>query len=125
MHINNISQKISSISDVMSRFGNTVDKNTLISIYYAHINSYLTYMIPIWGNATTQTLITSLQVIQNQALRSLFRTDYFANGMSTDEIRKKHCILFIRQNIKYFTALLAFKIKKGLIKNDIVLNTIG
>lgn len=124
-HINSICSKISSIAGVMNRLGNTVDKNTLISLYYAHVNSHISYMSPLWGNAATDTLLNSLQVVQNQALRSLFRVDYYANGLGTEEIRNKHKILSIRQNIQYNTATLAFKIKNGQIKSNIQLNEIN
>lgn len=104
-HVNNICSKISSISGVVNLFGNAVDKNTLKSIYYAHVNSHLSYMAPVWGITSTDALLNALQVAQNQSLRSLFRDDYYANGLSTDEIRKKHNILSIRQNIQYNTTL--------------------
>lgn len=124
-HINNVCSKISSISGVINRIGNAVDSGTLKSIYYAHVNSHLAYLTPVWGNAATEVLLNALQVAQNQSLRSLFRTDYYANGLSTVEIRKKHKILSVRQNIKYNTAMLAFKIKNGLIKSDIQLNLVN
>lgn len=124
-HIKHIASKISSIAGVFGRIGNNVDKKTLISIYYAYVNSHLTYMSPIWGNSTTQILINTLQVIQNQALRAIFRTDYYANGISTDKIRQKYKILSVHQNIKYNTTMLAFKIKKGMIKSDVQLNLVN
>lgn len=124
-HVNNICSKISSMAGVINRLGNSVNKNTLLSIYYAHVNSHISYLSPIWGNAATDMLLNSLQVVQNQALRSLFRIDYYSNGLSTDEIRNKHKILSIRQNIQYNTAMLAFKVKKGLIKSNIQLNLIN
>lgn len=74
-HINTICSKISSISGVLNRMGNTVDRSTLTSIYYAHVNSHLSYVAPVWGFAATDTLLNSLQVAQNQSLRSLFRSD--------------------------------------------------
>lgn len=107
----------------MNRFGNSVDKTTLISVYYAHVNSHLTYMMPIWGYSASQHLIKSLQVAQNQSLRSLFRSDYYSNGLSTEQIREKYKILSVSQNLTYNTALLGFKIKRGLIKNDVQINT--
>lgn len=122
-HVNSVCKKISSIPGVMNRFGNSVDKSTLNSIYYAHVNSHISYLLPIWGNSTTQNLLNSLQVSQNQAIRSLFRRDYFAHGLSTQQIREKYNILSIQQNVRYGMALLAFRIKRGLIKNDIQLNT--
>lgn len=108
--------KISSISGVVNRIGNVVDKNTLKSIYYAHVNSHLSYMAPICGFAATEALLNALQVAQNQSLRSLFRVYYYANGLSTEEIRK---------NIQCNTAILAYFIKNNIIKTNIQLNLIN
>lgn len=124
-HINTICSKISSISGVLNRMGNTVDRSTLTSIYYAHVNSHLSYVAPIWGFAATDTLLNSLQVAQNQSLRSLFRSDYYANGLSTDDIRKKYAILSVRQNIRYNTAMLAYKMRNSLVKTDVQINLIN
>lgn len=124
-HVNYICSKISSISGVVNRLGNEVDKSTLKSIYYAHVNSHLSYMAPVWGIASTDAILNTLQVAQNQSLRSLFRVEYYANGLSTDEIRKKHNILSVRQNIQYNTAMLAYSIKNNLIKTNIQLNLIN
>lgn len=124
-HIDRICSKISSVAGVFNRIGNNVDKTTLIFIYYAHVNSHLSYMSPIWGNSATQLLTNALHVIQNQAIRAIFRNDYYAIGLSTDEIRKKYNILTVAQSVKFNTAMLAFKIKKGIIKSNIELNIVG
>lgn len=124
-HINKICSKISSISGVIGRIGNAVNKTTLISIYYAHVNSHLSYLAPVWGNAATDILLNALQVAQNQALRSLFRIDYYANGLCTEDIRKKHNILSVKLNIRYNTAMLAYKIKNNLIKTNIQIDLVN
>lgn len=91
----------------------------------SQINSHLSYLAPVWENSATDILLNSLQVVQNQALRTLFRIDYYANGLSTDEIGKKPKILSVRQNIRYNTAMLAYKVKRGQIKTNIEINTIN
>lgn len=125
VHIKTITSKISSIAGIMKRFGKNVDGKTLISMYHAYVNSHISYMSPVWGNSATQIHINNVQVAQNQALRSIFRKDYYVEGLSTEEIRVKYNLLSVRQNVQYNTALLAFKIKRGLIKTDIQINTIN
>lgn len=109
----------------MNRIGNSVDKTTLISMYYAYVNSHISNLIPIWGHSATESLLNALQVAQNQALRALFRADYYANGLGTRDIRGKYNILSVRQNINYNTAMLAYKIKNNLLKTNILMNTVN
>lgn len=124
-HISKISTKMSRISGVVNRLGNNVNRKFLISIYYAHIQSHLSYMSPIWGHAATNYQINALQISQNQAIRSIFREQYYAQKMSTADIRKSHRIFSVQQIIKYDTATLAYKTKKKLIKTDITLNPVS
>lgn len=119
MHIDKISTKINRISGVIHRIGNTVDTSTLKSIYYAHVHSHLAYMSPIWGQSATEYLLNTIQVIQNNAIRSIFRKEYYAFGLSTNQIRTKFNILNVRQISKYETAILAYKINKKIIKTNI------
>lgn len=129
LHWNNqiakISTKMSRIAGVMSRLGNNVNKKFLISIYFAHIHSHLSYMSPIWGHSATDYQINTLQVAHNNAIRSIFREQYHAHKLSTSEIRNAHGIFSVRQIIKYDTATLGFKIEKKLIKTDIKINHIA
>lgn len=121
-HISKISIKMSRMSGVLSRLGNNVDKKFLTSIYYSHIQSHISYMSPIWGHSATDSQISALQVAQNNALRSIYRNQYYACGLSTTQIRKSHGIFSVRQLIKYNTAILAFKVEKKLIKSNITIN---
>lgn len=118
-HIDKIATKINRISGVIHRIGNTVDTTTLTSIYYAHVHSHLSYMSPIWGQSATENLLNTIQVVQNNAIRSIFRREYYASGLSTNQIKTKFNILNVRQISKYETAILAYKIDKKLIKTNI------
>lgn len=121
LHVKKVESKVSRMTGVLHRLGNSVYKSTLISIYYSHVYSHLIFMAPIWGNSTNENNLSTLQVIQNNALRTIFRTDYYANGLSTNEIKKKYCLLNIKQIVKYETAMLAYKVRCDLFKSDIKL----
>lgn len=123
LQIEKIAKKINRISGVIHRIGNSVNTNTLTSIYYAHIHSHLTYMSPIWGHSVPDALLRSIQTAQNNAIRSIFRREYYALGLSTNQIRKNFKIFDVRQIVKYETAMLAYKINNKRIKTDI--NTIA
>lgn len=120
-----ITSKMSRIAGVMSRIGNNVNKQFLISIYYSHIHSHISYMSSIWGHSSTEYLIDSIQVAQNNAIRSIFRNEYYAHALTTNEIRKKYNILSVRQVIKFNTSCLAYKITHRLMKSDIVITTVA
>lgn len=122
LQISKICSKISKLSGVMNRLGNSVNNRFLTAIYYAHIHRHISYMSPIWGHSATEQQIATLQVAQNNAIRSVFRPEYYAQGLSTCEIRQTHNIFSVRQLIKYDTAVLAFKIDRKLIKTNIVIN---
>lgn len=76
-------------------------------------------MSPIWGYSSTENLLNTLQTVQNNAIRSIFRHEYYALGLSTNQIRSKFGILNVRQVAKYEMAMLAFKINKKIIKTNI------
>lgn len=76
-------------------------------------------MSPIWGQSATRFQLDAIQVAQNNAIRSIFRNDYYAMGLTTDQIRANQKTLNVKQITKYETAILAFKIQKKLIKNNI------
>lgn len=122
LQISKICTKMSRIAGVMGRLGNNVHNQFLTSIYYAHIQSHISYMSPIWGHSLTEQQTASLQVAQNNAIRSIFRKEYYGHGLSTIQIRRTHNIFTVRQVIKYNTAVLAFKIDKKIIKTDLVIN---
>lgn len=77
-------------------------------------------MSPIWGTSATANEIKSLQTAQNNSLRSIFRADYYRLNLSTADIRKKYNLFDVKQIIDFDTALLAFKIKRNLIKCDLL-----
>lgn len=123
LQLEKIAKKINRISGVIHRIRNSVNTNTLTPIYYAHIHSHLTYMSPIWGHSVPDSLLRSIQTVQNNAIRSIFRREYYALGLSTNQIRKNFKIFDVRQIIRYETAMLAYKINNKLFKTDI--NTIA
>lgn len=55
-------------------------------------------------------------------MRAIFRHDYYADSLETDQIRIKYGILSVGEIVAYDTAILAYRIKNNLIKNDVELN---
>ena len=55
-HIEYISQKISKACGALSKIRHCVDIETLKTVYYALVHSYLSYGIVVWGNASESIL---------------------------------------------------------------------
>lgn len=66
-----------------------------------------------------------LQTSQNRAIRSIFREQYYAHGLSTEQIRNVYGILSVRRIIKFNTATHAYKTENNLIKTDIAIHHTG
>ena len=67
-----LSTKLSRSAGIFSKLRYYVSKDMLIKVYHALFNSHLQYAILCWGNATA-TLINRLQVLQNRAIRNMFK----------------------------------------------------
>ena len=69
-HINKVKLKISRILGILYKIRHKLNKSSLLSVYYALIQSRLTYCLKLWGSAD-KTKINPLQVIQNRFVRLL------------------------------------------------------
>ena len=67
-HVDYICNKISKVCGALSKLRHCVGIDTLKTIYYALVNSYLRYGILIWGNAS-HTVLHPLNVLNNRVLR--------------------------------------------------------
>uniref|UniRef100_A0A1B6LNH8 Reverse transcriptase domain-containing protein n=1 Tax=Graphocephala atropunctata TaxID=36148 RepID=A0A1B6LNH8_9HEMI len=73
-HIQKVANKISTGLYVLRRMSFLCSLNTLKSIYYAHINSHLTYGLAIYGGTTKNNLDLILR-LQKQAIRIMLKLD--------------------------------------------------
>lgn len=115
-HINNIIKKAAPLIGVLRRLNRCTPPHLLRTIYFSHIHSRLSYLSPIWGSSAASYKLNDLQVLQNNAIRSIFNIDYYINNICTRDILKKYKILNITQLIDYNTTILYHKIKSKLTK---------
>ena len=66
--IEHVCKKISKACGALAKTRHFVGEDTLVSIYYALINSYVRYGAVAWGNATTEVL-QPLRSLINRALK--------------------------------------------------------
>lgn len=69
----------------------------LMSLYFSFVHSHISYCITSWGNTYT-THLTSVQTIQNQAIRILTSSPYLSNAKS---LLHENNILTVSELVKY------------------------
>ena len=80
---------------LLKRGKNMLKTFTLVSIYYAHIHSHLKYGTLIWGSMLTQSQLTKLQKLQNQALKTInpnLPVEDSYQDLKIPDIRKLICL---------------------------------
>ena len=75
-HIEHLTTKLSRNAGIFSKLRYYVNEEVLIKTYHALFNSHLQYAILCWGT-TTQTNLNRLQVLQNRAVRNMFKAPRF------------------------------------------------
>ena len=111
LQFDHVSKKINKNIGVMKHIKSCVPKESLIMVYRTLVEPYFRYCKSVWGNCG-QTLLNKLQALQNRAARVV-------NGVSFDEAEKNSLLkslgwLNIRQLIYYDSALLMFKVSRGI-----------
>ena len=77
-HVEHIEKKLCFASAVLWKLKNFLPQDVKKKIYFALFQSHLNYMSPIYGSAC-DTVIKSLQIIQNRTLRNIFGLDRMEN----------------------------------------------
>ena len=119
-HIENIKTKCQSrlnIIKIISHRSWKIRKDTIVATYYALVRSIIDYMAFCFGCVCKSNLL-QLQIIQNSAIRSIFKPPFRTNLI---ELAKKHEIVEIHDRL-----LLLFDkyIRKNVInKNPLVMQT--
>lgn len=119
-HVEMVYKKCVSMTYALKRSRSVLTEKLAYRLYYAHIFSHLIYLNPLW-NITTEYNLNRLFVLQKKCLRIIQRKDLFAPSSSLFSYK----VLPLPVINNYHLLILAFKIKKGLIKNNIVLRYIN
>lgn len=115
--ISQLTKKISPMVGILSRLKWNLPTDVLLMVYFAHVHSHLSDTPQILSTAS-ESDINSLQVLQNRALKHVFKLplrcptlELFGNYAST--------ILPVRGIIRYATSTFIHKIVLGTIKSDL------
>ena len=85
-HIDKLLLKIKQNSNLLKVSPKFLNKQSLLSIYFAHIYSHLNYRSLVWGNMATKSQINRLQQVQNKCVsytmnKKLLTTDFKLNKL--------------------------------------------
>ena len=117
-HVEKIANTISPYIGILRRLRYYVDYKTLLLIYYAHIESHLTYVLPVWG-AAPDTYLNILKVLQNKSIKIIHRKPLMT---PTAQLYSEK-ILSLHQKYIYESIFYIHKIKHSLLKSNSMLTT--
>ena len=109
-HIAKVLLRTSSFVGMLRRLRSILPKTMLWQIYYAHIHSHLTYLLPVWSSASQERLM-SLQRVQNKAVKSILNLPYLTSSVS---LYSTKFLPFTKLTI-YESILFIVKIVRGLV----------
>ena len=118
-HIEYICKKISKGCGSLAKIRHSAHIDTLISVYYALVYSYIRYGITSWGNASSTTL-QPLVSLTTRAVRIMTFAPY--GNIDVDSIYKYLDILQIPQVIKLETGKFLFKSHNDLLPTENIAN---
>ena len=116
-HINHVKSKILPIIGILKRLKYVLPVVIKKQIYHAFIQSHLNYINIIWGS-TSQTHINCIKVLQNFAIKHIYKLNYLEPTVNVykksklpnfDTLRKINLVIFL------------YKLKNNLIKSDLSL----
>ena len=111
-HIDYICKKITKACGYFSKLRHCVSIDTLISVYYALVHSYLRYGITSWGCASSTTLQPLVSLV-NRIVRIMTFAPF--GNIDVDEIYKYLDIPRVQDTISIETGKFIFKREKGLL----------
>jgi hypothetical protein len=109
--VEHISKKVTSGLAILRRLRDTVEFNTLITIYQSIIQPYCDYCAQVWG-CLGKTLAAKVQKLQNRAFRIITRENYTTR--STD-ILNKLGILNLEKRRMQQLSIFMYKVKNRLV----------
>ena len=101
-------KKLTSRINILTKVAQIADFKTRKMIANGIIMSTIIYIIQAWGNCS-ETLLSSIQVIQNKAARLVCKADIYTPTLT---LLKTCGWLSVRQLVVYHGLLLLFKIRK-------------
>jgi hypothetical protein len=109
-HINKVASTISPFIGNLRRVRRLLPLHILKNLYFAHVHSHLSYLLPLWGLG--QSRMSHLQVLQNKAIKTIKFLPFRTSSVSL----YNNGLLPLGKLAKYESILLIVKIIKGLLR---------
>lgn len=115
-HVEFLSRQLRPLLGILYKTRSIIPRNVSLMIYHSMIHSRLSYMIELWGAASASRW-TSIQILQNRALRCIFDLPYLTPRI---HIYKDVCprILPVRALYEFHVSKFLFKARNGLILTE-------
>ena len=113
-HVDFVKSKVLPMTFAIKRIRHLINQKTANQIYFAHINSHLLYMNPIW-NVAKNSIIETLAVAQRKCLRIILNKYSFSPNIELYSEK----FLPLKVMNEYNLLVLAFKIHHNLIRNNV------
>ena len=116
-HINYVKSKIIPIIGIMKRLKFILPVSIKKQIYHAFVQSHINYLSILWGSAA-KTHLQCIKVLQNQAIKCIYKLHYLESTDNTYKIAKLPNFDTIR---KTSLAIFLFKLQNNMIKSELSL----
>ena len=117
-HVDYISGKISKACGALSKIWHCVDIDTLKTVYYALVNSYLRYGIVTWGTAS-ETVLKPLNMLLNRVVRIMTFAPFTIDTKPIFDFLK---IQDFQQLFSFETGNFIYRLKKNLLPINTLVN---
>lgn len=116
--VESVENKIIPFTYALRRIRKLITDKLALDLYYAHVQSHLIYMAPLWA-CIPQYLMASIECIQRKALRVVLNKPWYC---SSSELYNEK-LLPVSVMCKVNSVLLVAKIKSNNLKSNIIIQT--
>ena len=112
-HVKNLKTKLASRLGLLKGSKKFLTPHAMKMLYYAQINSLISYSISMWGPMVTRCLINQVQMLQDKAVKCIDLT------LSKDAIYSTYKILTVSQMIELEMSKLGYRLVNNLLPNQL------
>ena len=108
-HVKHVNNKISRSLFMIKKVKNILPQNCLLTLYFSMVHPYITYGLPIWGNAT-QSVLKKTSLLQKRAIRYIHNSHYNSH---TEPLFKISNIMKINDQFDYESLMFMYDFDNG------------
>ena len=112
-HVKNLKTKLASQLGLLKRSKKFLTTHAMKMLYYAQINSLISYGISMWGPMVTRCLINQVQMLQDKTVKCIDLV------LSKDAIYSTYKILTVSQMIELEMSKLGYRLVNNLLPNQL------